>query len=486
MEAAKEKLGGVVYLSIDTTELRNQAQAAMQATTAPSASPQPITTPAPVTEAMVQSIASSGYLKGYTYTIGSSANANGFNDVTTSQNQNAQQYQQAFQNAQSQMQQQQNAFNNARSQFNRQGASGDSSSSTDSSGDGSAGGARTYGGGGVGFRMFNFSLNFNLSDPSLTRGNMTISGTNYFAYLADVQAGTLSLVTGDDFGASKQVIISQAVASANNLTVGDTINLDTTGSTVSTISFTICGIYTSSDQNFDNNTIYMSWDDAKLFLDDPSNITVSNVAFYLTSAANKDAFLEEQTSNIPSGYTLNVDDTAYQTMVGPIQNVGSFAGTIMWIVISAAVIIITLMIAINVKDRRYEMGVLMSLGAKRKNILAQLLVELIIVATIGFALSTISSNYIANWASTTLLNQQITQTQTEQTNNNGPNGARGFTAIMNSNSNAQPIKKIDVNPNVTDYLILFGSGYLIILISLIIPSLNVLRLQPKTILTGKE
>src|SRR5690606_9618525 len=108
---------------------------------------------------------------------------------------------------------------------------------------------------------------------------------------------------------------------------------------------------------------------------------------------------------------LDIDDSSYQTMVGPIEHVGSFAVTILWIVIAATVAIITLIVVINVKDRRYEMGVLLSVGAKKGNILGQIFIELIVVGTIGFLLSLGTSQMLAQKMGENLLQQQITSSQ---------------------------------------------------------------------------
>ena len=48
------------------------------------------------------------------------------------------------------------------------------------------------------------------------------------------------------------------------------------------------------------------------------------------------------------------------------------------------------------------------------------------------------------------------------------------------------IVELDINARPEDYLLLFVTGYLVIILALIIPSVNIMRYQPKEILTGKE
>ena len=46
--------------------------------------------------------------------------------------------------------------------------------------------------------------------------------------------------------------------------------------------------------------------------------------------------------------------------------------------------------------------------------------------------------------------------------------------------------ELNINAEPLDYLLLFVTGYLVIILALIIPSANIMRYQPKEILTGKE
>ena len=62
---------------------------------------------------------------------------------------------------------------------------------------------------------------------------------------------------------------------------------------------------------------------------------------------------------------------------------------------------------------------------------------------------------------------------------------------INSQSNNNIViteNKIELNINAEpiDYLLLFVTGYLVIILALIVPSVNVMRYQPKEILAGKE
>lgn len=454
-ELAKEQLSATVYLSADMEQLRGANPPA--GNTAPSAIEIP-----KITESLVQSIASSKYLKDYTYSLNTSANASDFELVETTQNKREREFQDAFNNMQNQV----DEYNSSRPSISAGGMGG--------------------------------NFNFNFNGPNFTQGDTTIYGINAYEFISGVSSGSLQLVDGEAFdeASSDAVLISQELADENSLSVGDTIKLTTTTDDETTKTLAIIGIYQSTEEMFNSNTIYMNIAAAKQFLgeDDREDPVVSNVSYYLNSAADKDAFLADVNDNIVNlseqNLKLDIDDNAYQTMVGPIENVGSFASTIMWVVVIAAIVIITLIVIINVKDRRYEMGVLMSLGATRVNIVAQVFIELVIVCTVGFALSIPTSQVVASGLSDNLMNSQLSKAN-EESVEAGPMGGGGrggfaMTRGMNASSNVQPIEELDINVSWQDYLVLFAFGYGIVILSLIAPSINILRYQPKTILSGKE
>jgi len=344
------------------------------------------------------------------------------------------------------------------------------------------------------------------------RGDTAISGINAFDFIAEVEAGTMSISDGEAFDEStvSGAIISYDLADTNNLKVGDQITLATTADTPTEITLTLVGIYDSTTELRNPNIIYTNVETATQFLleEDLENGSygVNNVKFFLTSTEHKDAFLAEANAKYPNladdNLTLNTDTAAYEQMAGPIEGVGNFSAVMLLIVIVASVATVSLIVTISIKDRRYEMGVLMSLGATKKNILGQNLTELLIVGTAAFALSIMPSAFLARAMGNGLLEQQIASSQQNQTGlpSRGMMGG-GMTTVQGGNfigapinitgggpirSDVQAIDEIDVNPDAGDYLILFLAGYGIIIFALILPTTNILRFQPKIILTGKE
>ena len=358
------------------------------------------------------------------------------------------------------------------------------------------------------------------SDDSTLDADITISGVNAYAYIDGVQNETITIKDGNYFDedSNGSVMIAYEFAELNSLKVGDSFTLKNIY-TEQEIPLTVIGIYDSSEARADGNTMYMNTATAAKFLssDDynSGNYDVDNVNFYMLNSDNADEFVEkinvEFSELADNNLKVAVDTSEYDSIAGSIESVGGFANTILIIVVIAAVAIITLIVTINVKDRRYEIGVLMSLGASKKNVIGQIATELIIIGTLGFTLASITGTLFAGALGDIILKDQTASSSEQFEKNFGrpggnmggkmPNMGGGASSsnmpnfpgsdmpnmkeVMQAGRNEKAVE-LDINAEPIDYLLLFITGYLVIILALIIPSVSIMHYQPKEILAGKE
>jgi len=346
-----------------------------------------------------------------------------------------------------------------------------------------------FGGGGHGGEQFNL-------------GDVSIQAINAFALISGVQNGEIELVEGEVFDEANgdDVVISYDLALANDLEIGDTIEIETLEDEISKM-FTIIGIYdnvTSGDEIGNmwmdpSNKMYINISSGTSLLSEEDyndgDYVVSNVNFYLDDPINADSFIEDANSLVTDledrGLTLDLDNAAYEQMVGPIEGVASSSSSILIVVVVAAVVILSLLIINQIKDRNYEIGVLLALGEKKKKVAFQIFAELILVATVAFILSFGTSSFISQRIGDNLLENQIEMSEEQTTDTYGRGGGMGIPQFSGVGS-VEAIDELEVSASINDYLMLFGIGYLIILISLILPILKIMKYEPKTILTRKE
>ena len=363
-----------------------------------------------------------------------------------------------------------------------------------------------------------FNGNSSSSSESTLDADITISGVNAYAYISGVKNETMSIKDGTYFDedSSGSAMISYEFAELNSLKVGSEFKLKNIY-TEKEITLKVIGIYDTSEGRADANTIYMNTETAAKFLstDDynSGNYDVDNVQYYMISSEKAEEFVskinEKFTDLSKNNLKATIDTSEYDSIASSIESVGGFADTILIIVIIAAIIIITLIVTINVKDRRYEIGVLMSLGADKKNVVGQIATELLIVGTLGFALASVTGTVFAGALGNTILESQTASSSKQSEKNFGRPGAGGMqmpggNSSKNKSSNMPDMpempnmkeqmqagregKKVELNINAEplDYLLLFITGYAVIILALIIPSVSIMRYQPKEILAGKE
>lgn len=352
------------------------------------------------------------------------------------------------------------------------------------------------------------------SDAALD-SDITISGINAYAYISAVKSESMTIKDGTYFDedSTDSALISYEFAELNDLSVGDKFTIKNIY-TEKDIELIVIGIYDNSEDRANANTIYMNTETAAKFLSDDDynegNYNVSNANFYMLNSDKTDEFVEKINADFSelaeNNLKIAVDTSEYDAMSGSIESVGSFATTILVIVIVAAVIIITLIVTLNVRDRRYEMGVLLSLGAHKRNVVAQIATELVIVGTLGFALASVSGTFLAKSMGQSIIDSQTASSQQQSERNFGRPGAQmSGQGGMSSSSDVQQQKdndaknmkqmmmagretkvELDINATPVDFLLLFATGYLVIILALILPSVNIMRYQPKEILAGKE
>lgn len=189
----------------------------------------------------------------------------------------------------------------------------------------------------------------------------------------------------------------------------------------------------------------------------------------------------------------------YQQMLQPLNNVSSFAKNIVILVAAAGVIILTLIIMLSIRERKYEIGVLLSLGESRVKVISQFFVEIFVCMIFALGIAAASGNVVGNAVGNQLLSQQTTSQNTDgqadAAGNGGPgqgqgqapgvgNGGPRGGGQMGSNpfTQSEEIQELNISMQPTEILSLAGIGLGISLFSIVLSSAGILRLNPRKIL----
>lgn len=380
----------------------------------------------------------------------------------------------------------------------------------------------------------------------MTMGDFTVIGYSSDNSMTAFMNGNASILEGGTMfeeGTSDYVcVISEELAIYNDLAVGDTVIITNPSLEIETYTLTISGIYTSSEtNNFDNamfgrgqdlaNQIYMSANALQAILDasesvsttvtddygreSESKITGTLAATY--SFADTDdyyAFEQEvRALGLNESYTVSSTDiTAFESSLAPLNTLSTMAGWFLLVILIIGGIILAVLNIFNVRERKYEVGVLTAMGMKKWKVAAQFMCEILVVTMlaviIGAGIGAVSAVPVTN----ALLegqaqSQSNQQSQMEQNfgrpgdfgggfpGGNMPSDMPSDMPDMGGGKNpfgdifdgaADYITEVDSAMNLTVVIQMIGVGLLLTLIASAASVLFIMRYDPLKILANRD
>jgi len=267
---------------------------------------------------------------------------------------------------------------------------------------------------------------------TMKQSDFQVTGVVSLAMATDFSSGTAKLVSGELItetdANSKSVVIDKTLASADDLSVGDTFRITSPTDASQTYELRIKGIYETSSSgdsmgmmfNFmiSANTLDTSYTFANTLKGSTAADTIDSAVYNLEDSKEMPSFVKKAEQVIDMNtYSLQTNDQAYQQILQPVNNVASFAKNIGLLVAVAGVIILTLIVMLTIREQRYEIGVLLSLDESRVKIILQFFSEIIFCMVVALIIATFSGNVVRNIVGEQLIAQQTnsqSQTQTTQ------------------------------------------------------------------------
>ena len=240
----------------------------------------------------------------------------------------------------------------------------------------------------------------NIEEEQATDGeindNILISATNNLKLEKDVLDGNIE--TDITKISSNEIIISDLLLEHNGLSIGDKMILSDKRETYQQ-EYVISGVfknlapYDSNDRYLVENNVYIGFDGAELLLGTEID-SYNSVSFFIKSIDDV-GMLEDIIFNqngIDAGkYKIVINDKLYNDIIAPLENIYSITKNVGIIVLIISIFIFLIFISLMIKQRYYEIGVLLALGESKTNIIKQFILENIIVYVVSFVVSTVVS-----------------------------------------------------------------------------------------------
>lgn len=329
-------------------------------------------------------------------------------------------------------------------------------------------------------------------------GDFELDGYSSYDAMTDFVNGTYTISEGEminDFN-SLQCVISSEIASLNEISVGNTITLKNPN-TEATYEFTIVGIYTSNEDTNNSMSMYSASANKiitgsevieKLVADDSTLVTNVTPSFILNDKDSIENFTAEvKEKGLSEYYTINTNVDELESATESIENVKTFTTTFLIITLVIAGIVLFVINMINIRERKYEIGVFRTIGVSKFKLTMQFVLELMIVSIIMLCIGMACGSLISKPVGNMLLQNEIesSQEQTEQISNNFGKG--GPMDMQHSGiTNIQSINTIDAVVDFTVIAQLFGIGLLLTLISSLASMISIQRFSPLTILKERS
>lgn len=369
-------------------------------------------------------------------------------------------------------------------------------------------------------------------------GDFTVTGYSSEDAMTDFTSGSSKITKGQVFDVNSDgynCIISEELATFNKLSVGDTITLSNPGKEKETYKFTITGIYSTSESESSGggmrfstatdpaNQIYVSYSalekvaansksKATTSTDDNGNETTTaltvqvNGTYRFSDKESYDNFCEDVTAmGLSENYTVSSADIAnYESSLIPLKNLSQFANTLLIIVLIVGGVILIVLNLFNIRERKYEVGVLTAIGIQKGKVAMQFVTELLLVTFAAIVIGTAVGAAISVPVSNGLLESQVQTQQTQQSSrqenfgrggsnsesggentpavpsNGSANGRRGF-----GTNNVSYLDQINASVNFSVVLQLIGIGLLLTIVSGLVAVVFVLRYEPLQILANR-
>ncbi len=333
-------------------------------------------------------------------------------------------------------------------------------------------------------------------------GAFNLVGYSSYTSMSDFISGNYTITSGEIFSDfnSNSCVISEELATLNELNIGDTITLVSPNNSKKTYEVKITGIYKENTEESGNmtdmftssaNTIIVSSNTVSEFISlDSKLVPTVTPTFILYSKDDVENFASEvKEKGLSEYYTVTNNLDTVDSATESIKNVKIFALTFLVITILIGVIVLFVINMINIRERKYEIGVLRTIGMKKCAVIGKFLIELLIVSCVSLLIGAGIGSFTSVDVANRLLSNEINNSENNNkaiNDNFGKNYDRMDFKNINGSVNIEKIDKIEA---IVDFKVvgeLLVIGLLITIISSTSSCIAIARFSPLTILKERS
>ena len=300
---------------------------------------------------------------------------------------------------------------------------------------------------------------------------MNVKGYTNPEQIDDFREGFRGITSGGFPVSNNECIVSEDFAALNNIEVGDVIDIAQGMVADNPLSLKVVGIYFDFTQNMFGdaisapaainvrNDIITNYETASAY--GKTDPRVDTAAYFLKSPDLLSKFENEaRAAGLSYDYKVTTDEEAYNRIVGPVEGMAKISLAFMIVVLTLGSLILILLAALSIRERKYEVGVLRAMGMKKHKVALGLIFENLAITAVCLIIGFGVGAAVAQPVSDILL-----QGQTAAAESNADFGTGMYYAGVQTDINAKPLTDLEVSLNLKVVT-------MIILISLMLVSIS--------------
>lgn len=263
-----------------------------------------------------------------------------------------------------------------------------------------------------------------------------------------------------------KIMIHEKFAELNNVNLGDKIKLSQEGKI---LELEVVGIYSGEKTNtfnglssdFIENTVYTDYNSSQQLSNLITNNKVTSVEYGVEDPTKLDDVIKTVENLGLNNLLVSKSNKNYELITSSVESITKITNMIRIGSVVVGVVILSLILMFWVRERTYEIGILLSLGTSKVNLVLQFIVEVLLVTIFGLMIALgIEMTIIKYLAS-----------------NVGSIFSEDLPKII-----SDELTKISINgSDITDMIVVLIT---IVIISVIVALLPILKMKPKKILTN--
>ena len=233
--------------------------------------------------------------------------------------------------------------------------------------------------------------NITLNDEIKNKSNLVMmNGITASKSNIDFKSEVLKLEKGRHIeeNDNNKIMIHEKFAELNHVNLGDKIKLSQEGKT---LELEVVGIYSGEKTNtfnglssdFIENTVYTDYKSSQELSNLIANNKVTSVEYGVEDPTKLDDVIKIVENLGINNLMVSKSNKNYELVTSSVESITKITNMIRIGSVVVGVVILSLILMFWVRERTYEIGILLSLGTSKVNLVLQFIVEVILVTIVG-------------------------------------------------------------------------------------------------------